>query len=105
MGDDHLESGFVEFTGVEIGDEIEAGFLVSTDVFAPILIFEPLLVGGPIEPVTDIAWGKVLSGLAQLVDHIGVDKPSRSIKVRRSRWALEKRPFLPRGRRRELGME
>jgi len=66
-GDGKLENGFIESRGIEIIEEVEAGFLVSAEVFEPVLFEQPALVMGAGGPTGDVASGNIFDLLAELV--------------------------------------
>jgi len=52
--DGELESAFIEFSDVKIIQEINRRFLVGTKALDPVLLEEPVLVGGAGVPIRDV---------------------------------------------------
>ena len=52
--DGELESAFIEFSDVKIIQEIKRRFLVGTEALDPVLLEEPVLVGGARVPIRDV---------------------------------------------------
>jgi len=75
LGDGDLEGGFVEFAGIEIGQQLQARLLVGAHVLAPFLIFFPALIADTIVPVADIARHEIFADVAEFENNLGVGNP------------------------------
>jgi len=64
LSDRHLKGGFVEFARIEIGEEIEAGFLVGAHVLQPFLVLGPALITRAGVPTRYVAGNHPFSGVA-----------------------------------------
>jgi len=63
--DGELKGALVKFRGIEIMQDVEGRFLFRAQILEPFLLEKPVLIGGAVVPVGDVARGDALGFVAE----------------------------------------